>query len=165
LNKVYIKDAAAAMKHRETEKYATTGLYCFHTSIMRGTDLKLMKDAHVFIVGLTKDFSLDETTQMLGRGTRSFGVSQGTYYSVTAQKQGNLKKYLKTLEPNFRDGAKHLKQLYARWATMSQDNKSLMMLMFKANDWMITKSYMQDHYSSVFKVLYPDEDREQSNLT
>ena len=98
LTKVYVESVDDALKRRDTEKYETSGFYCFNLKLSRGTDIKLMKDAHVFICAVTGDFPLDEAIQMLGRGTRSFGESEGTYYSLYASKAGNLKRYLKGLE-------------------------------------------------------------------
>lgn len=165
LTKVYIESIDDALKRRETEKYETSGLYCFNLKLSRGTDIKLMKDAHVFICAVTGDFPLDEATQMLGRGTRSFGESEGTYYSSTAMKAGNLKRYLKGLERDTKDGARHLKALYDNFSNIPSNLMSHAQAMFSKRKWWISKYEVKNDFRQLFDVLYPNDDKVDNILT
>ena len=72
------------------EKAESLGLYhsmridelvVIHEVLSRGYDMKLAKDAYVYMVALDKGFPLSKVHQMLGRGSRAFGQCRGAYYT------------------------------------------------------------------------------------
>lgn len=119
LYKCFIKNEDDAMQKRKTEGYQQLGLYMLHESLARGFDLKLLRDAHVFILAREKDFALSDVTQMIGRGCRSFGVAEGFYYSPFLKGTADLERVLESYEPDYMDGPLHLKALYGRYSQLT----------------------------------------------
>ena len=78
----HVNDDETALRVRREYNRSDTGLFILSPQYARGYDLKLTQDAQVFIVTFDKLFPLSTVNQMVGRGSRSFGVSSGQFYST-----------------------------------------------------------------------------------
>ena len=116
-----------------------------------------MVDAHVFILAREKTFAKSTVVQMLGRGCRSFGVPEGTYYTCLMHESANVWRQLEAQETEFKEGARHLGQFFKHYDKMTLDGKKVCYTFFLEGYWMSTKTYVREQCTAVYKQLYPNE--------
>ena len=133
-----IPDQEKASKVRMISMNKTKGIFVCHASLQRGFDLKLARDAYVFILVIKKGFALSEVRQMLGRGSRAFGTCTGAYYTCEFEdcSEENIIELLKLNEPDYLSGPAILQCLYETNSkiTGAKDRK-IVADVFKAKHW------------------------------
>lgn len=81
------------------------------TKWSRGYDLKLAKDALVLVLAYENGFPWSQVNQMFGRGSRSFGISRGYYFTWKFPSPANMKEQLLLKEKKHYDAHKILEML------------------------------------------------------
>ena len=106
LEVVHIKDVTTAINYRDRDKGKSRGIYVIATKRSRGFDLKLAKDAIVLVLAYDEGFPWSQVNQMFGRGSRSFGISRGYYFTWKFPKLAILKDQLISKEKKYYDAHK-----------------------------------------------------------
>lgn len=124
---LYVKDNDSALRLRLTNNRKRTSIYVLDRTLARGYDLKLQADAVTFVVAFKNEIAYSEYVQMLGRGSRSFGIAKGFYYTYMLSKDVDLREQLTYNEKKFYDAAKILARLMKRWPhiNLAKDKKKI----------------------------------------
>lgn len=102
----------------------------------RGLDLKLASDATVMILTSEKGFKWSQVNQMFGRGSRSFGIPRGFYFTSQFPHGADMVEQLKILETDFRESHKIVRLLFENFEKVPEGNgKHSIVGAFSNNDW------------------------------
>jgi hypothetical protein len=157
-----ILDIEGAMQARKEDTYIKKGLYTLALLLGRGLDCRLLKDAHVFIHAVQEKLSWTEVNQMLGRGCRTFGTPEGTYWSSSLHEKVDIKTQLMENEKKYHDGARHLRKLWDKWAAIPAGKRSLVQQFFTGNYWLCSKGQFRQNYTATFELLYDERPNKSS---
>lgn len=116
---VHINDVKSAMHYRDRDKGKQRGIYVIGTKWYRGYDLKLAKDALVLVLAYEDGFPWSQVNQMFGRGSRSFGISRGYYFTWKFPTPAILKEQLVAKEKKYYDSHKLMKMLFESYPGMN----------------------------------------------
>lgn len=108
---IWINHPNEADAQRGRDKGKQRGIYVIGTKWSRGYDLKLANDAIVLVLAYEKGFPLSQVNQMFGRGSRSFGISRGFYFTWKFPTHAILKEQLLLKEKKYYDADKIIAML------------------------------------------------------
>lgn len=108
---VWINSLNEADAQRGRDKGKQRGIYVIGTKWSRGYDLKLAKDAIVLVLAYEQGFPWSQVNQMFGRGSRSFGISRGFYFTWKFPTPAIMKEQLLLKEKKYYDAHKILQML------------------------------------------------------
>lgn len=77
----YLESYDEAMEIRREKQDDVRGVYLCHSDFQRGFDMKMAVDAYVMIFATEKGYKMSEIEQMIGRGSRAFGMASGAYFT------------------------------------------------------------------------------------
>ena len=69
-----------ALTARKISKDTDKGIWVVNEELGRGFDLKMADDAYVFVLDNARKLNLTMIMQMIGRGSRCQGISEGEVY-------------------------------------------------------------------------------------
>jgi len=125
----------------------TTGIYVVAVDFARGYDLKLARDAHVFVVAYENGFSISQVKQMVGRGSRAFGQAEGTYYTYEfGNRNENISQHLAKKEPEYHNSHILLGHLFMQWQAMGLDQKTQAISAFSAGGWRVKNNEFERNH-------------------
>jgi len=132
----------------------------------RGLDLKLASDATVMILTSEKGFKWSQVNQMFGRGSRSFGIPRGFYFTSQFPHGADMVEQLKILETDFRESHKIVRLLFENFEKVPEGNdRHAIAAAFSNNNWQGTVRYFTNDHETAYNALMAgkvesDEDSE-----
>lgn len=152
---IHIENIEQALKHRSRDAAKTRSIYVMTDLVARGYDLKLGKDASVLVLADDKGYPWSLVNQMFGRGSRSFGVSRGFYFTHLFPAKAVMKDQLIALEKDFKDSALILEMLYDSMPLLkdSKEIKSLYEFFKHPNKWQTTVNKLQQDYPGFYDLI------------
>ena len=90
---------------------------------------------------------------MFGRGSRSFGVSRGMYFTWKFPASALMEDQLASLEPDFEDGHKILEKIYKAWKNLTPTQKEAHFKNLDKKAWQTSIYNFQKKYTMVWNVL------------
>ena len=120
----------------------------------RGYDLKLAKDASVLVLAYDQGFPWSMLNQMFGRGSRSFGVSRGFYFTSKFPDNANLKEQLVLKEKKFYDAHKIVDMLFETYPTIDyKPNANILCEAFKKEKWHVSLNQFESTYPTAYELI------------
>lgn len=160
-----IDSSKVAIACRTSERMKAVGVYLCKRKYSRGLDIKFRVDAHTLILAREKGIPWSEKVQMAGRGCRSQGVAQATYFTYVLDKDSPFEDSLKSLEFVVHEGAELLKLAYDRWGKLNAFQRAQVTKAFDNNGWMEKKLGFERKNPVVWLMLAVDGQRENSGST
>jgi len=130
-----------------------SGVFVLGLDCARRFDLKLAKDAYVIIASQGDGFPHSIVNQMLGCGCRSFGVANGAYLTCRLHRSVHLEEILKSLEPDFKQGAAMLDYLYTGYTDLNSVQKKTFRQFCLTEKWRMKVKDFEEREPKVFRLL------------
>lgn len=152
---VWIRGETEANTYRQRDKGKQRGIYVLATKWCRGYDLKLAKDAIVLVLAYEKGFPWSKVNQMFGRGSRSFGISRGYYFTWKFPTEAVMKQQLLMNEKKYYDAHKLLAMLFESYSSFDLKNhqKALADGFGKPQSWHVTVPEFEEAHPSCFSLI------------
>ena len=120
----------------------------------RGFDLKLGKDAYTYVIATSSNYSWSDVQQMIGRGCRSFGYSEGCYMTTLIKEGSDLKQQLLNYEHKIQDGVAILAAIYDNEATVIRNHPNSLKDLAKNLNWCTKKDKILSMNEHLYQVLF-----------